>query len=69
MAYILELSVHDIVDVLRRKGHLDNRIFNLSSMQEGTRLHSLYQSEQRGRLSFRNIASTRHTNTGNISSR
>ncbi|HIU70221.1 MAG TPA: ATP-dependent DNA helicase [Candidatus Enterosoma merdigallinarum] len=46
MAYILELSVHDIVDVLRRKGHLDNRIFNLSSMQEGTRLHSLYQSEQ-----------------------
>lgn len=46
MPYTLELSVHDIVDVLRRKGHLDNRIFNLSSMQEGTRLHNLYQSEQ-----------------------
>ncbi len=25
---------------------MDNRIFSLSSMQEGTRLHSLYQSEQ-----------------------
>lgn len=46
MPYTLELSVHDIVDVLRRRGHLDNRVFNLSSMQEGTRLHSLYQSEQ-----------------------
>ena len=46
MPYTLDLSVHDIVDVLRRRGHLDNRIFNLSSMQEGTRLHVLYQSEQ-----------------------
>lgn len=46
MAYLLERSVHDIVDVLCRRGHLDNRIFNLSSMQEGTRLHSLYQGEQ-----------------------
>ena len=46
MAYILERSVHDIVDVLCRRGHLDNRIFNLSSMQEGTRLHNLYQGEQ-----------------------
>lgn len=46
MAFVLNLSVHDIVDVLRRRGHLDNRVFNQSSMQEGTRLHALYQSEQ-----------------------
>lgn len=44
--YKLNLSVHDIVDVILRKGHLDNRIFNKSSMMEGTRLHSLYQGEQ-----------------------
>ena len=40
------MSVHDIVDVILRKGHLDNRVFNKSSMLEGTRLHSLYQGEQ-----------------------
>lgn len=40
------LSVHDIVDTLLRRGHLDTRIFNQSSMQEGSRLHSLYQKEQ-----------------------
>lgn len=42
----ISLSVHDIVDVILRKGHLDNRVFNRSSMLEGTRLHSLYQGEQ-----------------------
>lgn len=46
MNKIYYLSVHDIVDLLLRKGHLDTRIFNQSSMQEGTRLHSLYQKEQ-----------------------
>lgn len=46
MTYRVNLSVHDIVDVLLRKGHLDTRIFNQSSMQEGTRLHALYQNEQ-----------------------
>ncbi len=46
MSYIYHLSVHDIVDVLLRRGHLDTRVFNLSSMQEGTRLHSFYQKEQ-----------------------
>lgn len=45
MSHILNLSVHDIVDVLLRRGHLDTRIFNQASMQEGTRLHSLYQKE------------------------
>ena len=68
MAYILELSVHDIVDVLRRKGHLDNRIFNLSSMQGGQDFIAC-TNPNRGQTIFRNIASTRHTSTGNISSR
>ena len=42
----LHLSVHDIVDVLMRRGHLDTRIFNQATMLEGTRLHSLYQGQQ-----------------------
>jgi DNA excision repair protein ERCC-2 len=40
------LSVHDIVDVILRRGHLDTRVFNRASMQEGSRLHALYQGEQ-----------------------
>ncbi len=46
MAYILNLSVHDIVDTLLRRGHIDTRVFNQASMQEGTRLHALYQAAQ-----------------------
>ncbi len=42
----ISLSVHDIVDTLLRKGHLDTRVFNESSMAEGSRLHTLYQGEQ-----------------------
>ena len=42
----LELSVHQLVDFLLRKGDIDNRIFNRSSMAEGTLLHALYQSKQ-----------------------
>lgn len=42
----IELSVHDIVDTLERKGHLDNRIFNLRTMQEGTQIHTIYQSKK-----------------------
>ena len=48
MKKVIKRSVHDIVDLLLRKGHLDTRIFNQASMNEGTRLHSLYQSEQGG---------------------
>lgn len=40
------LSVHDVVDVLLRTGHLDTRIFNQSSRLEGTRLHQFHQSQQ-----------------------
>ena len=42
----LELSVHQLVDFLLRKGDIDNRVFNRSSMNEGTLLHALYQSKQ-----------------------
>ncbi len=46
MSYEYFLSVHDIVDVLLRTGHLDSRIFNQSSMLEGTRLHQYHQKQQ-----------------------
>ena len=42
----LRLSVHQLVDFLLRSGDIDNRVFNRSSMSEGTRLHSVYQSKQ-----------------------
>ena len=42
----LNLSVHDVVDLILRKGHLDNRIFNYAAMQEGSRIHKEYQDRQ-----------------------
>lgn len=42
----LELSVHQLVDFVLRTGDIDNRVFNTSSMNEGTLIHSLYQSKQ-----------------------
>lgn len=46
---ILNVSVHDIVDLMLRSGDIDNRVFNSGTMQEGTRLHALYQqSKQKG---------------------
>ena len=42
------LSVHGLVDFLLRKGDIDNRIFNTSSMLEGTRIHLRYQQIQSG---------------------
>ena len=42
----LELSVHQLVDFVLRKGDIDTRVFNRSSMQEGSLLHALYQSKQ-----------------------
>ena len=42
----LRLSVHQLVDFLLRSGDIDNRVFNRSSMSEGSRLHSVYQSKQ-----------------------
>lgn len=45
---IIEISVHGLVDFLLRKGDIDNRIYNSSSMQEGTRIHLRYQQIQNG---------------------
>ena len=44
--YEINCSVHDIVDTVTRRGHLDTRVFNSSSMLKGTELHSLIQSRQ-----------------------
>lgn len=46
MEKYLTLSVHQLVDFLLRTGDIDNRVFNRSSMTEGSRLHSMYQSKQ-----------------------
>ena len=46
MQKIISLSVHDIVDNILRSGSIDSRVFSSGTMQEGTRLHSVYQDEQ-----------------------
>lgn len=43
MPKTIHLSVHQLVDFLLRNGDIDNRVFNNSSMAEGTKLHALYQ--------------------------
>lgn len=46
MLKTIELSVHQLVDFLLRKGDIDNRIYNKDTMQEGTKVHAIYQSKQ-----------------------
>ena len=46
MERTLDLSVHQLVDFLLRTGDIDNRVFNRSSMNEGSRIHSAYQAQQ-----------------------
>lgn len=46
MEKALDLSVHQLVDFLLRTGDIDNRIYNKTSMNEGTRLHASYQRRQ-----------------------
>ena len=46
MGKFIQLSVHQLVDFLLRTGDIDNRVFNRSTMMEGSRLHSFYQSQQ-----------------------
>lgn len=46
MEKFIRLSVHQLVDFLLRSGDIDNRIFNRSSMTEGSRIHNAYQSLQ-----------------------
>lgn len=43
----LKLSVHQLVDFLLRKGDIDNRVFNKTTMNEGSRIHSFHQSKQK----------------------
>lgn len=42
----LTLSVHQLVDFLLRSGSIDSRVFNSTTMSEGSRLHTYYQSRQ-----------------------
>ncbi len=42
----IELSVHDLVDFILRTGNIDSRVFNISTMQEGSKIHRSYQSLQ-----------------------
>lgn len=42
----IKISVHDLVDNLLRKGDIDNRFFNYRTMEEGTKIHDLYQKKQ-----------------------
>lgn len=46
MSKIIRLSIHQLVDFLLRSGDIDNRVFSSTTMQEGSRLHSIYQSKQ-----------------------
>ena len=46
MSKSLTLSVHQLVDFLLRTGDIDNRVFNRSSMTEGSRIHAAYQAKQ-----------------------
>lgn len=48
MNYTLNVSVHDVVDTILRRGHIDNRIFNTASMNEGSNIHRFYQEAQLG---------------------
>lgn len=42
----LKLSVHQLVDFLLRTGDIDNRIYNKTTMSEGTKIHSYWQKLQ-----------------------
>lgn len=48
MSKSLYLSIHTLVDFLLRSGDIDSRVFNNSSMVEGTRIHIRYQKMQEG---------------------
>lgn len=44
----LTLSIHGLVDFILRKGDIDTRVFNNSSLAEGSRIHLRYQKIQDG---------------------
>jgi len=47
MEKTLSLSVHQLVDFLLRTGDIDNRVYNKTTMSEGTKIHSFHQSRQK----------------------
>ena len=46
MKKVLTLSVHQLVDFLLRVGDIDNRVYNATTMNEGTLIHAMYQARQ-----------------------
>mgnify|MGYP000855192767 CR=1 FL=1 len=46
MNNIIDISVHQLVDFLLRKGDLDDRIFNTGTMEEGSKIHRSFQKKQ-----------------------
>lgn len=46
MSIQIKLSVHQLVDFLLRKGDIDTRVYSSTTMQEGTRIHAMYQARQ-----------------------
>jgi len=42
----LSLSVHQLVDFLLRKGDIDDRVFNIETMQAGSKIHASFQQKQ-----------------------
>lgn len=44
MSKLIYCSVHNIVDSVLRGGSINTKVFNIETMNEGNRLHNLYQS-------------------------
>lgn len=42
----LNLSVHELVDLLLREGDIDNRVYNFETMQLGSKIHASFQEKQ-----------------------
>lgn len=47
MSKIINISVHQLVDFLLRKGDIDDRYFNTGTMEEGNEIHRNYQNKQK----------------------
>ena len=43
----INLSVHQLVDFLLRKGDIDDRLFNNKTMEEGSEIHRKFQKKQK----------------------
>ena len=47
MKKIIDLSVHQLVDLSLRSGSIDERVFNQGTLSEGTLIHQYYQKQQK----------------------